>query len=211
MTTVPAHILYQLDTGDQEQPPATLFEILATNDLNDEILHAVLSLQPGESYCDGGGAAPEWSIRRLHDPQPEPLGFDEIMSAARSWHQRGVDEIADRMIRDLMRDHPELTASERRDWLTGEVDEVIEHHSRVIYNAQASMLLAASKNDEAWAEDRDPDAQPPDVAGRAYCAFRADIWEELERRSDEWEVEPATDEPDPCPDPDADCSGAVRP
>lgn len=110
--------------------------------------------------------------------------FDDVMRLARRWHYSEVRSLADEAIKECLKacatddsDHA------RREWLTTWVDETTDGHSHVIYTGQASMLLAASDNEDAWEELGD---SMPDVSARACMALRADVWELLEARDDEW-------------------------
>jgi hypothetical protein len=80
-----------------------------------------------------------------------------------------------------------------REWLTEHVDGVTDDHNHVIYTGKAWMLCAASDNDDAYQEQMGE--PPPTIEARACMALRADVWEMLEARSDEWDIED-TDEDD---------------
>jgi len=62
-----ASALYRLTTVDGEEVHLTAAEFLADNEIlaGTEVETAIRSLCIGETYSDGGGAAPEWSIKRV--------------------------------------------------------------------------------------------------------------------------------------------------
>ncbi len=113
--------------------------------------------------------------------------FDTIMSAARRWHLTEVNSIADEAIKELAakRKKSPMTESEAREWLVEWVDQTTDGHEHVIYTGQATLLLAASSNDTAY-EDESGE-KPADSSAAACWALRADVWEALDHRSDEWE------------------------
>lgn len=59
--------LYRLTTVDGEEVHLTAAEFLADNEIlaGTKVETAIRSLCIGETYSDGGGAAPEWSIKRV--------------------------------------------------------------------------------------------------------------------------------------------------
>jgi len=57
---------YILTSVDGDTYSVSLDEFLADNEsLDAETVRTIRDLAPGETYADGGGAAPEWSIRRV--------------------------------------------------------------------------------------------------------------------------------------------------
>lgn len=130
--------------------------------------------------------------------------FGAVMTAARRWHYSEVRSIADEAIDEVLKERDaahkagnRMTSDEARDWLTTWVDETIDGHQHVIYTGQAVMLLAASDNDDAY--ESEIGESTDDASARACCALRADVWEHLEARSDEWafdDEEPADDDDD---------------
>lgn len=79
-----------------------------------------------------------------------------------------------------------------REFLTEWVDQTTDGHEFCIYTYQAQLAIATSSNSEAWT-DLDSENRPDDSA-RACLALRADVWEGLEARREEWEIEDPEDE-----------------
>jgi hypothetical protein len=117
--------------------------------------------------------------------------FSDVMSIARKWLYTEIRSIAEEAIKELKSQTPALeTDDECREWLVEWVDETTDGHQFVIHTAQAGMVLAASDNDNAYEDETGETGAS--VEAKACCAMRADVWELLEARSDEWLVE--TDE-----------------
>jgi hypothetical protein len=51
--------------GTVEESDVDMADFFAANDLDPEEAGAILALQPGDEYVDGGGAAPIWCLRRV--------------------------------------------------------------------------------------------------------------------------------------------------
>jgi len=78
-----------------------------------------------------------------------------------------------------------------REYLTEWLDETIDGHEFVLYTYKAKLVTVATDNADAYEEEYGEPSIKPEVT--AYWAMRADVWEELDRREDEWEIE----DPDP--------------
>jgi len=115
--------------------------------------------------------------------------FDDVMSLARRWYYTEIRSLADEAIRAVHADKPSSSYDEndRREFLTGWVDETTDAHSFVIYTAKAGMVLAASDCDSAYEDATGETGASVEV--RACFAMRADVWALLEARSDEWSGE----------------------
>lgn len=115
--------------------------------------------------------------------------FAEVMDLARRWHYTEVRSLADAAIEELAADRAKspMTESEARDCLTRWVDQTTDGHSHVIYTGHAAMLLAASDNDGAYESETGQTTASYSV--RAAVALRADVWQLLESRSEEWEYD----------------------
>lgn len=92
--------------------------------------------------------------------------------------------------------------TDRREFLQEWVEEATDGHEFVIYTHKAQLVVATSRNDGAY-EDNTGE-KPPTVEAQACAAMRADVWELLEAREEEWEGE------DPEPEDDDDGSGHER-
>ena len=125
--------------------------------------------------------------------------FEDAMDLARRWHYTEVRSLADMAIEELtaVRAKSPMTESEARDWLTRWTDESTDGHNHVIYTGKAVLLLAASDNDGAY--ESELGESTADSSARAAIALRADVWELLESRTDEWERD--DDEDREAPDP----------
>jgi hypothetical protein len=112
--------------------------------------------------------------------------FDAVMTAARRWYYSEVRSIADDAICLVCEDRPapKYDEDERRAYLARWVDEITNGHEYVIYTAKAAMVLAASDCETAYEESMGETTG--DVSTRACFAMRADIWQLLDARSDEW-------------------------
>lgn len=120
--------------------------------------------------------------------------FSDVMDAARRWYYSEIRSIADEAIKECLERHADDSTDDRREALTEWVDETTEGHEFVIYTAQAGMVLAASDNDGAYEDATGEDGGT--VEARACMAMRADVWDMLGAREDEWHA----------PDPDDDDS-----
>lgn len=78
-----------------------------------------------------------------------------------------------------------------REYLTEWLDEAIDGHEFVIYTYKAKLVMVATDNADAYEAEHGEASSKPEVT--ACWAMRADVWEELDRREDEWEIE----DPDP--------------
>jgi hypothetical protein len=125
-----------------------------------------------------------WIAERAKLDSPE---FRFVSEIAQRWHYSEVRSIAHEAIKDLARTRGTIPMTEHkaREWLTERVNHEAQDHEHVIYPEQASVLLAASDNEEAYVEQGF--GESADTSARARCALRADIWQLLEARSDEWE------------------------
>lgn len=115
------------------------------------------------------------------DPVPS---FDDVMRAARRWYYSEIRDLVDDAIARLKSECKPSDEDEAREWLRDDVDQTTDGHAFVIYTGQAAMACAASDNDGAYEDDTGE--APPTVEVRACYAMRADAWELLEARSDEW-------------------------
>lgn len=109
--------------------------------------------------------------------------FDEVMSLARSWYYDEIRSLAEDAV-ERCNAHKFQTEDEAREWLQTDIDETTDGHEYVIYTAKAGMVCTASDNDGAYEESTGEPA--PTVEAKACFAMRADIWQLLEARSDEW-------------------------
>jgi hypothetical protein len=130
--------------------------------------------------------------------------FDSVMSEARRWYYSEVRSIVDEAIAECRRDHADDSPRARREAITEWVDQTTDGHEYIIYTAKAWMVLAASDKCDAAEESMGEEARAMEIGARACWALRADVWDVLEARSDEWEDwEPA--DPEVC----ADCGGST--
>jgi hypothetical protein len=78
--------------------------------------------------------------------------------------------------------------ADARDFLVEHVDEVTDSHRFATYTFQSKCALFASDNEGAYeSEMGEAPSGPHAVAAQACMALRADVWELLEARSEEWE------------------------
>lgn len=82
-----------------------------------------------------------------------------------------------------------------REFLREWVDSVTDDHQFVIYTYKAKAALLASDNEDAYAEEIGETAPTVEVA--CCYAMRADVWQLLEARSDEWDFEDPSDDDEP--------------
>jgi hypothetical protein len=125
--------------------------------------------------------------------------FGDVMNAARRWYYGEIRSLADEAIKECLEDAEDDDTDARREWLTTWIDETTDGHEYVIYTAKAGMVCVASDNDDAY--ESESGEKPPSVEAQACLAMRADVWQLLDARSDEWEATP----------PDDDDDGAVSP
>lgn len=112
--------------------------------------------------------------------------FDSVMLAARQWLYAEIRSIVDSAISEL---HTALTEDadlDRNEWLTEYIDSITDSHNYVIYTAKAWMVCAASDNCDAYEDEMGE--KPPTVEAQACPAMRADCWQLLGARSNEWEA-----------------------
>lgn len=102
----------------------------------------------------------------------KPIEFDELMSRIRAWHYSFVRDIAKEAIAGIL-DGSIADREELDSW----IDETCDGSERVIYNAKASFLLAASDCEDAY--DHESGESGASVNVRAFYALRADIKEQL--------------------------------
>lgn len=102
--------------------------------------------------------------------------------------------------REYATQHQERTeGADRREFLQEWVESATDDHNYVTYTHKAQLVVATSRNDGAYEDDIGE--KPPTIEAQACAAMRADVWEILEVRSDEWEGEDpepdfSDDEPD---------------
>ena len=53
---------YVVDDGTSE---TTLTDFIEANDFDEDTIEALVALRIGETYSEGGGAAAEWTIKRV--------------------------------------------------------------------------------------------------------------------------------------------------
>jgi hypothetical protein len=123
--------------------------------------------------------------------------FDEVMRTARRWYYSEIRDLANEAIKECLskRGCPDGDTDERREWIDNWVSETTDGHEFVIYTAKAGMALAASDCDTAY-EDSQGDGEAATAEVRACYAMRADVWQLLEARSDEWEASEESEEDD---------------
>lgn len=85
-----------------------------------------------------------------------------------------------------------------REFLTEWVDETADGHEFVIYTLQAKCALLASRNEDAYDDMQGNEGPAGTPEMRACYAMRADVWEMLDARSDEWQI-PEIDHGPECP------------
>lgn len=115
--------------------------------------------------------------------------FDDVMTAARRWYYTEIRSLADDAIARLKTEGK--NARDAREWLTEDINQTTDGHAFVIYTAQAGMVCAASDCDSTYEDELGE--KPPTVEAQACMAMRADIWQLLEARSDEWETSADSD------------------
>jgi hypothetical protein len=110
--------------------------------------------------------------------------YDDVMRAARSWYYAEIRSCADEAIKECLQEcAADDSTDTRREWLEEWVDQTTDSHEYVIYTGKAGMVLAASDNDSAY---EDEIGEQGTVEARACFAMRADIWEILCARQEEW-------------------------
>lgn len=77
-----------------------------------------------------------------------------------------------------------------REFLTEWIDNATDSHQITTYTAQASLACAASDCESAYEENIGE--QAPTVEAKACYAMRADCWQLLDARTDEWDLEDPT-------------------
>ena len=127
--------------------------------------------------CVGTERIRDRAVREIH---ADALASDppRTEEAARIWQDNP------REVYGLERE-PEQDVHE---FLTEWVDSTTDQHNHVIYTAKAKMILLASDNEDAYENDIG-DMSGVTVEARACFAMRADVWEILNARSDEWTSE----------------------
>lgn len=119
------------------------------------------------------------------------ISFDSVMELARKWYYTEIRSLADDAIaRALKEAHADEDT--RRTWLARDVEETTDDHAFIIYTAQAGMVCAASDNDGAYEDDIGEN--PPTIEAQACMAMRADVWQVIDARTDEWIPAETTDE-----------------
>ncbi len=119
--------------------------------------------------------------------------LDTAVSKIRGWYYSEISSLVDSAITECneanasiedgvtVREYDESTL---REWLTEWVDQATDDHHIVIYTFKAKCACLASDNEDAYSDEiGEP---PPSVAAQACMAMRADVWELLNARSDEW-------------------------
>jgi hypothetical protein len=114
--------------------------------------------------------------------------FDAVMRTARRWYYSAVRSLADEAITVAKGADP---GDHRRYAMSNWLDETLDGHQLVIINAQAEMTIAASDNSDTIDE---AEAAELTIGQRAYYAIRADVWQLLDARTDEWESNEESDE-----------------
>ena len=76
---------------------------------------------------------------------------------------------------------------DRREFLQEWVEQALDGHSVLIYTRETKAALLASDNEDAYADETGEESADETV--RCYYAMRADVWEHLEARSEEWVVQ----------------------
>lgn len=114
------------------------------------------------------------------------MSEDKLQQATnmiREWYYTEIRSMVDGLIADLKSEDLD-DADTCREWLTERIDEDTDGHEFVIYTYKAKCLLLASDNEDAYATELGEPA--PSVEAAACMAMRADVWELLGAREDEW-------------------------
>lgn len=138
-----------------------------------------------------------------------------ISSILGDWYHAEIRSIADELIATCRRergidpwpkwqtgnacDLRDASEDAVREWVSERVDEDTDGHEYVIYTHKARLVLVASDNADSYDEEIGVDGSAS-VEAKACWAMRADVWEVLHAREDEWlTVEPPDEDPDPDP------------
>jgi hypothetical protein len=109
--------------------------------------------------------------------------LDTAFSAIRKWYYSGIRSLVDYLIADIKTE--EIDDENRaREWMHERVDEDTDSHNFVTYTFKAKCALLASDNEDAYSDEIGEPA--PSVEAAACMAMRADAWELLNAREDEW-------------------------
>lgn len=108
--------------------------------------------------------------------------YDEALSAVYSWYYPRVRRLVDEAIAACKTERPVNVSREQ--FLTDWVNKASDSCGLVIYNEHASMVLAASNNADAYSYEFEEHGS---LNWRAMYALRADMWEALDARKEEWE------------------------
>lgn len=109
--------------------------------------------------------------------------LDTAFSAIRAWYYSGIRSLVDELITDIKAQDIDDTDS-AREWMSERVDEDTDSHNFVCYTFKAKCALLASDNEDAYSNEIGEPA--PSVEAAACMAMRADAWELLHAREDEW-------------------------
>lgn len=104
--------------------------------------------------------------------------------ALRRDYWQDVADVADDLLDELKDEvfSGDITeAREAEDWLSDRMHEACDGHSRVIYTHEAKLALVYSDNAEAWKVygEFPMDDGEPNWSAAAYCAFEADVRDNL--------------------------------
>lgn len=119
------------------------------------------------------------TINEWNDPVGDP-GFSGVIAVASAWYYSEIRAIAASLIAECAEEKPD----DPNEWMTEAVDRATDDHSYVIYTARARVVVAVSSNADNY--EADYGERPETDESRASWAMRADVWEHLNTRTDEW-------------------------
>lgn len=148
------------------------------------------------------------AIRRWHYSEVRAIADAAIEACAgreriadrdvRSIYQDAVDEGRDSDAERILQEARDAGGTEThgrerdsgadpREFMTEWVDSVTDNHEYVIYTMQAKCLLLASDNESAYEDSMGESTD--NISARACMALRADVWDVLNAREDEWLID----------------------
>lgn len=109
--------------------------------------------------------------------------LNDAISAIRGWYYSAIRSLADSAIEDCKKEKHD-DEYDARQWLTERIDQDTDGHEFAIYAFKAQCVCLASDNEDAYEDELGE--KPPSVEEQACMAMRADVWELLNAREDEW-------------------------
>ncbi len=109
--------------------------------------------------------------------------LDDAFDAICKWYDSAIRSLADSLIEDCKKEK-HADEYDARQWLTERIDQDTDGHEFVIYTFKAKCACLASDNEDAYEDELGE--KPPSVEAQACMAMRADVWELLNAREDEW-------------------------